>query len=111
MITILHIFLDILQESHYPTEHLSDILRYVTLWKYGGTYLDLDVITLKSFEEVEENFVGIEYDKSVGAGIINFSRKRKKSHKWTRKILNYLNANFLPECWSDNSVGVLVKLV
>jgi lactosylceramide 4-alpha-galactosyltransferase len=33
--------------SSWPTEHSSDILRLLTLWKYGGTYLDLDVIILK----------------------------------------------------------------
>lgn len=33
--------------SSWPQEHSSDVLRLLTLWKYGGTYLDLDVIILK----------------------------------------------------------------
>jgi hypothetical protein len=33
--------------SAWPKEHSSDVLRLLTLWKYGGTYLDLDVIILK----------------------------------------------------------------
>jgi hypothetical protein len=33
--------------SSWPKEHSSDVLRLVALWKYGGTYLDLDVVILK----------------------------------------------------------------
>lgn len=35
---------DILKTSKWPRSHMSDILRYLTLWKYGGIYLDLDVV-------------------------------------------------------------------
>lgn len=37
----------ILKSSYWPTSHMSDILRYLTLWKYGGIYLDLDVVVKK----------------------------------------------------------------
>jgi hypothetical protein len=33
--------------SSWPKEHSSDVLRLLALWKYGGTYLDLDVVILK----------------------------------------------------------------
>ena len=34
----------ILRASKWPKSHMSDILRYLTLWKFGGIYLDLDVV-------------------------------------------------------------------
>lgn len=34
----------ILRTSRWPKSHMSDILRYLTLWKFGGIYLDLDVV-------------------------------------------------------------------
>lgn len=37
----------ILRTSNWPNSHASDILRYATLWKYGGIYLDLDVVIIK----------------------------------------------------------------
>jgi hypothetical protein len=40
-------FLAAIASSSWPKEHSSDILRLMTLWKYGGIYLDLDVIILK----------------------------------------------------------------
>jgi hypothetical protein len=36
-----------IKSSRWPREHSSDVLRFLTLWKYGGTYLDLDFIILK----------------------------------------------------------------
>jgi hypothetical protein len=33
--------------SHWPMEHSSDVIRILTLWKYGGIYLDLDILVLK----------------------------------------------------------------
>jgi hypothetical protein len=33
--------------SHWPKEHASDVLRFLTLWKYGGTYLDMDIVILR----------------------------------------------------------------
>lgn len=33
--------------SQWPVSHASDLLRYLTLWKFGGTYLDLDVVLMK----------------------------------------------------------------
>lgn len=34
----------VLRASRWPRSHMSDILRYLTLWKFGGIYLDLDVV-------------------------------------------------------------------
>ena len=33
--------------SKWPVEHSSDVLRYLSLLKYGGTYLDLDIVVRK----------------------------------------------------------------
>ena len=36
-----------IKTSLWPKEHASDVLRFLTLWKYGGTYLDMDFVILK----------------------------------------------------------------
>lgn len=36
-----------LEESSFPVEHASDVLRLTMLWKYGGTYCDLDVVAIR----------------------------------------------------------------
>jgi hypothetical protein len=40
-------FMGKVKSSRWPLPHSSDILRYVTLWKYGGTYVDLDFVFRK----------------------------------------------------------------
>lgn len=59
-------------QSKYLNSHTSDFLRYLSLYKWGGTYLDLDVIVQKSFDDVESNYAGAESDKFVAAGVLNF---------------------------------------
>lgn len=36
-----------INSSRFPVEHMSDVLRFLTLWKFGGTYLDFDTITVR----------------------------------------------------------------
>lgn len=36
-----------LETSSYPIEHTSDAFRFTLLWKFGGTYCDLDVVTIR----------------------------------------------------------------
>jgi len=33
--------------SRWPVSHASDLLRFLTLWKFGGTYMDLDIVLMK----------------------------------------------------------------
>jgi hypothetical protein len=40
-------FMEKINSSSWPVVHASDILRITALWKYGGTYLDLDFVLQK----------------------------------------------------------------
>lgn len=57
--------------SDYLNSHVSDFLRYVSLYKFGGLYLDLDVIVQKTIENMSANYAGAESDNYVAAGVIN----------------------------------------
>lgn len=46
--------------SKYLIEHMSDFLRYIVLYKFGGIYLDTDVIVQKNLDELPVNFLGKE---------------------------------------------------
>lgn len=63
---------DDLFRSQYLNSHISDFLRYLSMYKFGGIYLDLDVIVQKSFENVEPNFSGAESADDVAAGVMSF---------------------------------------
>ena len=54
-----------MQKSQYMVNHLSDVLSYSLMHKFGGIYLDLDQIVLKPFPDVP-NFIGAESDEFLG---------------------------------------------
>lgn len=60
-------------ESKYLTSHTSDLLRYLSMYKFGGIYMDLDVVVQKSFENIEPNFTGAESSKDIAAGVMSFA--------------------------------------
>ncbi|KAI5639061.1 glycosyltransferase sugar-binding region containing DXD motif domain-containing protein [Phthorimaea operculella] len=61
-------------KSKHPVVHSSDILRIITLFKYGGLYLDLDFVVMKSFNSLPNNFVARESISAVGNAILAFSK-------------------------------------
>lgn len=58
--------------STFVIAHTADMLRYLTLWKFGGTYLDLDTVMLRPLDELESNYAAVESEDVVAIGIINF---------------------------------------
>ena len=46
--------------SNFFIEHMSDFLRLMVLYKYGGIYLDTDAIVQKNLDELPANFLGKE---------------------------------------------------
>ncbi|XP_077529406.1 lactosylceramide 4-alpha-galactosyltransferase-like [Haemaphysalis longicornis] len=59
--------------SPYKVMHLSDALRLALLWKYGGAYVDLDVVVLGSFDDVR-NSVCRELFPDVGNAVMTFDK-------------------------------------
>ncbi|XP_022183868.1 lactosylceramide 4-alpha-galactosyltransferase isoform X1 [Nilaparvata lugens] len=98
-----------LQASQYPRSHASDLFRYLTLWKFGGIYLDLDVVVVKSFEK-EVNFAGAESSEDVAAGVLSFST-RGLGRKMATECLLDLKKNFRGYDWGYNGPGVITRVL
>ncbi|XP_072391096.1 lactosylceramide 4-alpha-galactosyltransferase-like [Diabrotica undecimpunctata] len=96
--------------SYYAQSHASDVLRYLTLWKYGGIYLDLDVIVTQSLEDIPPNYAGIESDKNVAAGVLSFDATGK-GHTMAESCVNDLKHNFNGQDWGNNGPGVITRLL
>lgn len=84
------------------------IFRYLTLWKYGGIYLDTDVVVIKSLEDLPPNIAGAESVDDIAAGVFKFS-STGFGHKMVGDCLNYLKTHFDPYAWSESSVGVISR--
>ncbi|XP_014240936.1 lactosylceramide 4-alpha-galactosyltransferase-like [Cimex lectularius] len=93
-----------LKSSLWPQSHASDILRYATLWKFGGIYLDLDVVLLKPFNNLI-NFAGAENDYDIAAGVLSFSYK----HAVANMSIEDVKYNFKGWLWGNNGPGVITR--
>lgn len=58
--------------SKYLISHTSDFLRYTSMFRFGGIYLDLDVVVQQSFNTIPPNFAAAESDNFVAVGAIGF---------------------------------------
>ena len=57
--------------------HLSDALRMALLFRFGGSYLDTDVISLKSIEHLPKNTIGKKRESKLPTSL-NSDRQRSK---------------------------------
>lgn len=94
--------------SSYLKYHRSDVLRYTLLWKYSGTYLDLDVMSQKPLNLLGHNFAVQEDPKSAAAATINFNLNAV-GRQISNLVINDLAVNFNGRKWAESSVGVLTR--
>ncbi|KAF2906058.1 hypothetical protein ILUMI_00121, partial [Ignelater luminosus] len=95
-----------LEFSKYSLSHASDILRYLTLWKYGGICLDLDVIVMKSLENLSANYAGSESEEHVAAGVLKFV-PTGNGHRFAEICVEDLKYHFSSSDWGYNGPGVI----
>ncbi|XP_023239128.1 lactosylceramide 4-alpha-galactosyltransferase-like [Centruroides sculpturatus] len=82
-------------KSDYEIFHLSDAIRYALIWKYGGMYLDLDIVMLKTFPSYK-NFVIRESNNSLCNGIFAMER----NHTILYKCMEYIKQSYDSNCFA-----------
>lgn len=53
--------------------HLAQVLRILSLYRYGGFALDLDVIVQKSVDDLGEDFVGEDWSDSINGAALHLN--------------------------------------
>jgi len=96
-----------LRTSRWPRSHTSDILRYLTLWKFGGIYLDLDVVVIKPLTDLM-NYAGAESHEDVAAGVLSFSHSGA-GHTMAALCVRDLRRDFRGYDWGHNGPGVITR--
>lgn len=64
---------DKLLESSFFPEHLSDIVRALSLFRYGGYHLDLDVVVQKSFDDLGEDFISDDWGDIINGAVMHLN--------------------------------------
>lgn len=96
--------------SSYVLSHVSDFLRYLTLWRWGGTYLDMDVVVLRSLDKLPPNYTGAESSTYLAAGVMNFAPDGF-GHEIAEKCLLDFLLNFDGTDWGNNGPGVITRVM
>ena len=86
--------------EYYTYAHLADALRLAVVCKYGGFYLDLDMITLRSVKPLSYKLQFVastenDYSK-VGSGFIH----SPKSHPFIHHLMSEFAKNYDPNGWA-----------
>ena len=84
-------FMAKVRSSKWPVVHASDILRIITLWKYGGTYLDMDFVIQKwvHFYRLQKKsscqfILGKFLSGYISVVVVNKSRTGNSKHRFGR---------------------------
>lgn len=96
-------------ESKYTLTHMSDVFRLLLLWKYGGIYMDLDVIVIKSLESLPNNFAAAESGSKINNDVIGFSKKGV-GHDHVQVSLEDLSDKYKGDSWTGNGPDITTTL-
>ncbi|KAH8331234.1 hypothetical protein KR067_013075, partial [Drosophila pandora] len=95
--------------SKYLFSHLSDFLRFLTLYRFGGVYLDMDVVVLQTLDRLPPNCVGAEDSGSINSAVIKIAAT-STGHNIAKLFLYDLRDNFNGSLWGNNGPGVVTRV-
>lgn len=84
---------DIMLTSIHYLGHLSDFIRILSLYHFGGIHLDLDFVVQKSFKDLPPNFVGAYQHHKIQNAVLGFESK-DVGHKILEMILRFVKYSF-----------------
>lgn len=94
------------EDSAWPAYHYNDALRWLLLWRYGGIYLDLDVVVSQPLTTLP-NCTGLESDRWVAAGVLKFS----PAHPLIMACLKHFAAHYDGQVWGANGPELLTQVL
>ncbi|XP_034099363.2 lactosylceramide 4-alpha-galactosyltransferase-like [Drosophila albomicans] len=82
-----------LLHSSFQSEYASDLLRFLTLYHFGGIYLSMDSIVLRSLENLTLNYVGAHDNQSLGNAVFSL-KPRGSGHEFAKLFLREFQKSY-----------------
>ncbi|XP_010529291.1 PREDICTED: uncharacterized protein At4g19900 [Tarenaya hassleriana] len=98
------VWFDWRKTKFYPT-HYSELVRLAALYKYGGVYLDSDVIVLRSLSSLR-NTLGMEDGGSLNGAVMAFDKKSP----FLLECLNEYYMTYDDKCLRCNGADLLTRV-
>lgn len=82
---------DQILSTNYFDTHLTDLLRFVTLFRFGGVHLNMDFIIQKHFDDLPMNFAVIDDKKNLITNRILGINSNFIGHSFARQFLRFVH--------------------
>lgn len=76
--------------SSFLNAHTADFVRLISLYKFGGTHIDLDFIMKKSLSDMPYNYAGAESEYLLTNQLMNFD-PTGIGHTMAETCIRYFN--------------------
>ncbi|KAK3850423.1 hypothetical protein Pcinc_042872 [Petrolisthes cinctipes] len=90
----------------WPVQVLSNMLRVLVLWYWGGVYTDTDAISVKTLD-VPINAVSLEVKGSINNAFLSFTAH----NPILLKIMEDISKNFKPSVWASSGPKVITRVM
>lgn len=95
--------------SSYLGVHMADMLRLVSLYKWGGTHIDLDFVVRRSFERLPATFASEELEGYVTNALLGFAESGV-GHLMAKQLLAEFVGNFDGKIFAANGPALLKRV-
>lgn len=96
--------------SRYLAAHMSDMLRLVSLFKFGGTHLDLDFVVRRAFDDLAPNSAGEESPDVIENALMRFAATGV-GHQIVERTLDEFAREFRGGEWSANGPQLVSRVL
>lgn len=91
-------------------QHTADLLRLISLYRFGGIYLDMDVVVLRSLENEPLNYVGAHDNITLGNAVISLE-PTGKGHEIAEMFLRDYEKNYNGKEYVQNGPALVTRVV
>lgn len=99
-----------LSTSSFKIEHTSDALRLLVLWKYGGTYLDTDMIVRRKLDSLPSNLACRQSKDEINNAFLRFSNQ-KDGHELAELFITNFVLRFNGAIFPWNGPKLITRVV
>lgn len=98
------------KESQYLVSHVSDLVRILVLYKFAGTYMDTDIISLKPVDQLGKNYATAQGYFEVVPGFMNFGDDQI-GREMINKIIEKFKFYWRPDEWSAQGPDLITSVM
>lgn len=98
------------EQSQYIVSHVSDLVRVLLLYKYAGTYMDTDIISLKPVAHLGRNYAVAQSYFEVVPGFMNFGSDNI-GREMIQSIAGKFKFYWRPDDWSAQGPTLITDIM